>query len=568
MFPMEGAAWSPIRDQRLRFLTVITSTQFPHSVQTGLCECLGLDDGAVRIISPDVGGGFGYKGVLCREEVALGMAGVAGRPSGSLAGGLPRASHRQRELPRASLRDHRRMRSRTASCWRSTASGYVDAGAYSDYPISSAPEAAQIANLLPGPYDLLDLSDAARTRSPRTSARSSPIAASRASGVCLAIEVVMDAHCPRGGDRAVRGAAAQYGASGADAVRQRGGTSISTAAITPNACAAPSTPFASAKCAPARSNAEPDGRLIGVGLSFFVEQGAHGTVGAGVMGPPDRARATSRRTFGSLRTATSRSASEPIRMVRATKRPSPRSRTRFWEWISNASRCSRATRCTRLTRPRTWGSRSMVHGRWRGRARIAHGRRARCGASARGCCRRMPPRSSCGWAASLPDNGSVTLREVARAWYLQPQNLPPDVDSGGLEVDGGLPRRARQRHVQLCRLTPPSWPSIPQTGIDRDTGLCRGRRRRRARQSDDCRRPGLRRHGAGHRHLSVRGDAVRRTGTAARLHAARLHVAGGDGSAGHSRPAHADAFALHRVRHEGYWAKAARSGLPRRSSRQ
>jgi len=32
---------------------------------------------------------------------------------------------------------------------------------------------------------------------------------------------------------------------------------------------------------------------------------------------------------------------------------------------------------------------------------------------------------------------SVTLREVARAWYLQPQNLPSDVDRGGLEVTAG-----------------------------------------------------------------------------------------------------------------------------------
>ena len=43
----------------------------PHVVQRGIAECLGLDDGAIRVISPDVGGGFGYKGLLCREEVAL-----------------------------------------------------------------------------------------------------------------------------------------------------------------------------------------------------------------------------------------------------------------------------------------------------------------------------------------------------------------------------------------------------------------------------------------------------------------------------------------------------------------
>src|SRR6185312_1901984 len=34
--------------------------------------------------------------------------------------------------------------------------------------------------------------------------------------------------------------------------------------------------------------------------------------------------------------------------------------------------------------------------------------------------------------------GSVTLREIARAWYLTPQHLPPDVDTGGLEVTAGF----------------------------------------------------------------------------------------------------------------------------------
>jgi carbon-monoxide dehydrogenase large subunit len=33
--------------------------------------------------------------------------------------------------------------------------------------------------------------------------------------------------------------------------------------------------------------------------------------------------------------------------------------------------------------------------------------------------------------------GSVTLREIARAWYLTPQHLPPDVNPGGLEVTAG-----------------------------------------------------------------------------------------------------------------------------------
>ncbi|HKH27586.1 MAG TPA: molybdopterin cofactor-binding domain-containing protein, partial [Sphingomicrobium sp.] len=71
MFPMEGRGVLAYRDDRLGYLTVVSSTQMPHIVQTGLAHCLGLDDSHIRIISPDVGGGFGYKGLLMREEVAL-----------------------------------------------------------------------------------------------------------------------------------------------------------------------------------------------------------------------------------------------------------------------------------------------------------------------------------------------------------------------------------------------------------------------------------------------------------------------------------------------------------------
>src|SRR5260370_4432963 len=67
MFPMEGRGIIAFRDPRLRYLTLITSTQFPTSAQTRLCHCLVLSYAEVPVISPDVGGGFGYKGLLCRE---------------------------------------------------------------------------------------------------------------------------------------------------------------------------------------------------------------------------------------------------------------------------------------------------------------------------------------------------------------------------------------------------------------------------------------------------------------------------------------------------------------------
>ncbi len=64
MAPIEGrgvlAAW----DHRLGQLVLHSSTQMPHIVRTGLAGCLGLAEETVRVVAPDVGGGFGYKGDL------------------------------------------------------------------------------------------------------------------------------------------------------------------------------------------------------------------------------------------------------------------------------------------------------------------------------------------------------------------------------------------------------------------------------------------------------------------------------------------------------------------------
>jgi len=39
--------------------------------------------------------------------------------------------------------------------------------------------------------------------------------------------------------------------------------------------------------------------------------------------------------------------------------------------------------------------------------------------------------------AIVGGQASISLTEVAQAWYLQPQHLPPDVNPGGLEVTAG-----------------------------------------------------------------------------------------------------------------------------------
>ena len=62
-------------------LTFYASTQAPHRVKDALAALYGLDKAAVRVIVPDVGGGFGAKGSPAPEELVLaGVAGVVGRP--------------------------------------------------------------------------------------------------------------------------------------------------------------------------------------------------------------------------------------------------------------------------------------------------------------------------------------------------------------------------------------------------------------------------------------------------------------------------------------------------------
>src|SRR6202034_2376801 len=81
MSPLEGRGVLAEWDPRVEQLTLITSTQMPHIVRTGLSECLGLPQDQVRVIAPDVGGGFGYKGILLPEEVVASyLARRLGRP--------------------------------------------------------------------------------------------------------------------------------------------------------------------------------------------------------------------------------------------------------------------------------------------------------------------------------------------------------------------------------------------------------------------------------------------------------------------------------------------------------
>ena len=62
-------------------LTVWTSTQTPHAAARLLGDLLGRDETRLRVITPDVGGGFGPKLVCYQEDVAVAVAALMlGRP--------------------------------------------------------------------------------------------------------------------------------------------------------------------------------------------------------------------------------------------------------------------------------------------------------------------------------------------------------------------------------------------------------------------------------------------------------------------------------------------------------
>jgi carbon-monoxide dehydrogenase large subunit len=61
-------------------LTAWLSTQTPHQDRDGLAMRLGVDPGLVRVIGPDVGGGFGAKGLCVEDVLVVWLARAIGLP--------------------------------------------------------------------------------------------------------------------------------------------------------------------------------------------------------------------------------------------------------------------------------------------------------------------------------------------------------------------------------------------------------------------------------------------------------------------------------------------------------
>ena len=69
--PIEPRGVLAALDQPTGLLTVWLSTQVPFGVRSGIAAVLGMAEEQVRVIAPDVGGGFGVKGHVYPEDILV-----------------------------------------------------------------------------------------------------------------------------------------------------------------------------------------------------------------------------------------------------------------------------------------------------------------------------------------------------------------------------------------------------------------------------------------------------------------------------------------------------------------
>lgn len=433
MAPIEGRGVVAYFDSRLDQLVVYSACQMPHVVRTGLSECLQLDHGKIRVIAPDVGGGFGYKGILLPEEIAVcWLALRSGRPIRWI------EDRREHLTASSNCREHHYRitgyadtdgKLRGIEC-----EATVDSGAYSSYPFSACLEGGQLASIMPGPYDF----PAFRCRTYAIASNKCPILPYRGvsrTGVCFAMELVLDGLARAIGmephefrlKNLVRSdqmpfdniVGKHYDSGDYPEALRRAAAAIDVTAIRER-----------------QMKGEPDGRLIGVGMAMYCEQAGHGTsvyVGWGIPMVPGFEQATARLTpdgglelrvgvhsHGQSHETTLAQIGNEILGIELSKIHVIHGDTAFTPYSTG-----------------TWGSRSMVQ----------------AGGAVAAACKELARRATniAAWLLradakqvvfdgnALTCNGCrVTLEEVARTWYLRPQDLPKDVHAGGLEVTAGF----------------------------------------------------------------------------------------------------------------------------------
>ena len=151
--PIEPRACVAEWDARERRLIVHISHQLPHLVRTTIADLLGLPEHRVRVVTPDVGGGFGLKCVVGREEILVSAAAARlRRPVKWIEDRLENLTasfhgHEQRYIVRAGFDAEGILLGLDADI-------ACDVGAYACFPFTCGVEPLMASTELPGPYRL------------------------------------------------------------------------------------------------------------------------------------------------------------------------------------------------------------------------------------------------------------------------------------------------------------------------------------------------------------------------------------------------------------------------------
>jgi carbon-monoxide dehydrogenase large subunit len=150
-FPLEPRACAAAYAHATGTLTLYSSTQIPHLLRTGLADILHIPEHRIRVVAPDVGGGFGAKGQLFPEEVVIALLAMRlGRPVKWV------EDHRENLSASVHARDHRHhvtlALKRDGALLGVKADVLVDVGAYSVYPWTAAQDGGIAAAMIGAPY--------------------------------------------------------------------------------------------------------------------------------------------------------------------------------------------------------------------------------------------------------------------------------------------------------------------------------------------------------------------------------------------------------------------------------
>ncbi len=188
--PLENRVSLAEYDAGRQELTLWTATQIPHLLRTGLADALRFPEHRLRVIAPDVGGGFGIKSNLFGEDVVLCVLALRlGRPIKWV------EDRREHLLASAHAREHyyeiEAAYRRDGTVLGIRARIVVDVGAYSVWPWTAAIEPCMALGILPGPYRIRHY----RAEAIGVATNKCPLGPYRGvarPSACFAIERVMD----------------------------------------------------------------------------------------------------------------------------------------------------------------------------------------------------------------------------------------------------------------------------------------------------------------------------------------------------------------------------------------